>query len=64
MLVEGNSRAAEAELVDALRADPQAWIAELALVGSDGRHDAIVGFVVCTRGQSASSRRWGWAHSP
>ena len=42
----------EVGLVDALRADAEAWIPELSLVALDGRgaqEGAVVGHVVCTR---------------
>src|SRR5688500_16050102 len=38
----------EAPLVDALRADPDAWIPELSIVATD-EQGRIVGHVICTR---------------
>jgi putative acetyltransferase len=40
----------EAALVDALRADPDAWIPELSIVGTNGA-GTVVGHVVCSRGR-------------
>lgn len=42
---------AEVGLVDALRADGDAWIPELSLVALDGLGGDVVGHVVCTRGR-------------
>ncbi|WP_134321884.1 GNAT family N-acetyltransferase [Cumulibacter soli] len=38
----------EADLVDALRADPGAWIGELSIV-TVGQHDDVVGYALLTR---------------